>query len=161
MRQDLHERRWSTLGRLLGFGWIAVHSRVIAKVRARGFTDLADAHFALTRSMDHAGTRVTTLARRAGASKQAMSSLVSSMESMGYVRRHPDPADGRAVLVRYTRRGMALARALVDAAQETENELRAEIGDRNLRQLKRSLQAFLDRAMPGHTRGWPPRNDAP
>ncbi|MCB9845198.1 MAG: MarR family transcriptional regulator [Phycisphaeraceae bacterium] len=150
----LRDQRWATLGRLLGFGWIVVHRRVVAKVRARGFDDLADAHFALTRCMDYGGTRVSELARRAGASKQAMSSLASSMESMGYVQRCPDPTDGRAVLVRYTRRGMSLARTLVEAARETEEELRALAGDETVGELKRALGAFLDAAMPGHEAGW-------
>lgn len=154
-QRRLQEQRWDTLGRLLGFGWIAVHRRVIEKVRARGFTDLADAHFTLTRCLDYEGTRVTALARRAGASKQAMSSLVSSMESMGYLRREADPDDGRAILVRYTRRGMALASALVESAQETEVELREQVGAKNVRELKRALLTFLDAAMPQHARGWP------
>lgn len=153
-RSTLQEERWATLGRLLGFAWIAVHRRVMAKVRRHGFTDLADAHFTLTRSMDYEGTRVTALARRAGASKQAMSSLVSSMESMGYVHRVPDPADGRAVLVRYTRRGMELARAIVESARETEDEIRAEIGGGSLDELKQRLERFLDATMPGHASGW-------
>lgn len=154
-QQRLQEQRWASLGRLLGFSWMAFHSRVVAKVKKKGFHDLGEPHFKLTRSMDYAGTGITELARRAGVTKQAMSSLVRSMESMGYLEKIPDPADGRAVLVRYTRRGMRLAKALVQSAEQVENELREAVGDSAIDDVYACLGKMLDTILPEHDSGWP------
>lgn len=59
--------------------------------------------------------RITELAKREGVTQPAISLLVNRLENRGWVRREPDPADGRAVLVRVT-----------DAGVETWNQLRAE-----------------------------------
>ena len=49
--------------------------------------------------------RSPTLAERAQMTKQSMGELVRHLEAHGYVERMPDPADGRAKLVRATDRG--------------------------------------------------------
>ena len=54
------------------------------------------------------GTRLTELARRAGVTKQAMMVVVDELEVRGFVRRTPDPDDGRAKVVRLTARGRTL-----------------------------------------------------
>ena len=58
--------------------------------------------------LDDAGTRVSVLAERAQITKQSMAELVAHLERHGYVERVPDPADGRAKLVRATDRGRAV-----------------------------------------------------
>ena len=48
---------------------------------------------------------MSVLADRARMTKQSMTELVAHLERHGYVERVPDPADGRAKLVRATGRG--------------------------------------------------------
>ena len=71
-----------------------------------GHDDLRPTHcLNVFRFMDCDGTRPTTLARRAGMTPQAMSELVNYLEQRDYVRRVPDPTDGRGRVVVYADRG--------------------------------------------------------
>lgn len=68
------------------------------------------AHSRLFESLDADGTRLATLATRAQMTHQSMGELIDAMERAGYVERVPDPADGRARLVRLTPQGQAMMR---------------------------------------------------
>lgn len=62
-------------------------------------------HTSLFPFIELEGTRLTDLAARVGVSKQATGQLVEELEQMGVLERVPDPADGRAKLVRFSARG--------------------------------------------------------
>lgn len=49
--------------------------------------------------------RISELAEREGASQPGMTTLVNRLAAAGYVRRAPDPSDGRATLVHLTTQG--------------------------------------------------------
>lgn len=151
---SLQERRWASLGRLLGFAWGFFDRAVVEGVRARGFPDFLPPMATFTRSMDLAGTRVCVIAERAGVTKQSTSELVRLMVGAGYVRLAPDPSDGRAKLVRYTRRGRRLAQAIVATAEQLEKECRTALGAGRTDELKALLQALLDRRFPEHAGYW-------
>ncbi|MCD6640226.1 MAG: MarR family transcriptional regulator [Nocardioides sp.] len=88
----------------------------------------ASGHGAITRSqgrllagLDPEGSRLTTLAERARVSKQTALALVDRLVEAGYVVRVPDPADGRARLVRLT----ALGESLLPHARAAEEQVEA------------------------------------
>ena len=89
------------------------------------------------------GTRLTTLARRANMTPQAMGELVDELVEIGYVERRPDPSDGRAKLIVPTRRG----RAAIDAGRVTiegiEHRVTEILGERGHRELRRLLTRLL------------------
>lgn len=118
-----------------------LNERGIARVRAQpGLEALRTSHTNLFAHIDFAGTRLTELARRVGISKQAVAQLVDELETMGVVERVPDPADGRAKLIRYRSidgvpvltQGMAVLEAL-------ERELADAIGAETVAQLHAAL----------------------
>lgn len=89
------------------------------------------------------GSRPSELAARAGMSKQAMGKLVDELEQIGYVAKMPDPVDGRARLIRFTDRGLAL---LADSAAIVDGIWRdyaALIGTRRLKALRDELHDLL------------------
>lgn len=158
-RADLQQRRWASLGRLLGFASGTFNRRVIEEVRRRGHPEIRPPHSALTRSMDLHGTRITTLAERAGVTKQAMGKLVHGMRDLGYVEIDADPDDGRAKLVTYTDRGLQLATDIVEAAEAVEREFAAAIGKRRMRELRALLGDLVPRIVPKQVadeQGWGP-----
>ncbi len=78
-----------------------VNERCLEAVRAELGVPIRPAHTALFPHLDLDGTRQTALAARLGVSKQAVGQLVDELVSMGVLERVPDPADGRARLVRF------------------------------------------------------------
>ena len=89
------------------------------------------------------GTRLTDLAQRVGVSKQAAGQLVDELVELGVLERHPDPADGRAKLISFTRehgRDLFSGLALLG---EVEEELAEALGAQRWGELRRGLEALL------------------
>ena len=86
----------------------SAEGRIYEAVRHAGFTDVTVAQGRLAAGIDPDGTRLSVLAERAQVAKQTATALVDHLERSGYVERVPDPADGRARLVRLTDRGREL-----------------------------------------------------
>ena len=131
------------LGRLFLQAYRAVAITSITKLRARGHDRLTMAHTALLPHLDLAGTSVTTLAERAGMTKQSMRQLVLDLEKNGYLRRTPDPADGRATLVTFTEEGGRFLRDAEAIKQEMQVEYLAVLGPERLEELEQSLSALI------------------
>ena len=117
-------------------------------LRRRGHTT-RPVHFQAVANLPQAGARLTSLASRAGISKQAMGKLVEELEGIGYVERVPDPADGRARLVRFTKSGIALMRDSLVVIDEIWNEYEAILGPKKLVALRDSL-AKLNHGISSH-----------
>lgn len=124
-RQQIQHRREHHIGRLLLQAQRAFNARAIEKLNARGYAGLSVSHTALLPHIDPEGTRITTLAERTGMTKQGMGQLIADLERQGFVERAPDPADGRATLIRFTDAGW---RYLRDASA-VKTELEAEYSD--------------------------------
>src|SRR6185503_3809478 len=74
---------------------------------AQGFDDLGRSDGYVFRALAARATTVGELATRLGISKQGAAQIVDDMVARGYVRRRPDPTDGRAQLLSLTARGDA------------------------------------------------------
>ena len=85
------------------------------------------------------GIRPTTLAQRAGTTKQAIGQLVRELETRGYVEQVPDSTDTRAKIVRLTKRGVALYAACADARNELQATVIAKLGKVKVSRLRRDL----------------------
>src|SRR5512146_3013582 len=95
------------IGALLRVPAQAIHRRLIANLNAAGFDDVRLPHMAALQFPGPDGARPTTLAERAGMSKQAMTQLLGSLETLGYLKRAASADEGRARVVRFTPRGRA------------------------------------------------------
>jgi len=85
-----------------------------------GYTDISATHQAVFENLDPEGTRLTVLAARAGITHQSMGELVAELERRGYLERVADPTDGRARIVRLTRRGRQVVRVAVETIGQIE-----------------------------------------
>ena len=117
----------------------SAESRIYEAVRAAGFTDFTVAQGRLAAGIDPQGTRLSVLAERAQVAKQTATALVDHLERSGYVERVPDPADGRARLVRLTRRGMQVIPVARAEERVIEQEWTQHLGARRMRQLREAL----------------------
>ena len=127
------------IGALLRVPAEAIQRRIIKELNAAGFDELIMPHMAVFRFPGPDGVRPGVLAERAGMSKQAMNRLLGSLEDLGYLLRSDAPDEGRARIVRFTKRGHTAYAKAIDVLRDIEREWSQELGPRDLAQLKRLL----------------------
>jgi len=127
------------IGALLRVPAQAIHRRIINELNAAGFEELRVPHMAVLQFPGPDGSRPGLLAERAGMSKQAMNQLLRSLEGIGYLARSDAPDEGRARIVRLTKRGRAAYAKIHEILQEIEHEWSAELGPKHFSQLKALL----------------------
>ena len=132
------------IGALLRVPAQAIHRRIINELNAAGFEDLRVPHMAVLQFPGPDGVRPGTLAERAGMSKQAMNQLLRSLEGFGYIVRSDAPEEGRARIVRFTKRGRAAYGKVHDILRDIEREWSAELGPKDFAQLKELLSRVWD-----------------
>ena len=92
--------------------------------------------------VDRRGTHLTELAARAGITKQAMMQVLDDLESAGYLRRHPDPRDARAKVVRLTARGVRERAEARRAISGVDARVRRHLGGRRYDTLREALESL-------------------
>jgi DNA-binding MarR family transcriptional regulator len=117
----------------------ALIATMMAKLASLGFTDVTPAFSSLMPLLDATGARPSTLAQRAGITKQAISQLVRELETRGYVEQVPDSTDTRAKIVRLTKRGVALHAASAEVRLELQSVALAKLGKSRVSRLRRDL----------------------
>ena len=102
---DAETRAWAPLPPLLddvaGNGFADFHERL----REAGHRDIRQGHGCVFRFIHEGGSRLTDLAESSGLSKQSVGEVVDDLEKLGYVERAQDPQDGRAKVIKLTKRG--------------------------------------------------------
>ena len=142
---DLEAAKRASVGQLLFRCARRMNEQAIARVRAATGQPVRTAHTLLFPHIDLEGTRQTELARRLGVTNQSVGVLVDELVEMGALERVPDPADGRARLVRFVGGEGALLHGLGVLAG-LERELADEVGAERWAALHDALVA-LDRAL--------------
>ena len=127
------------IGALLRVPAQAIQRRIIADLNAAGFEELRLPHMAVLQFPGPDGVRPGLLAERAGMSKQAMNQLLGSLESLGYLVRSDAPDEGRARIVRLTKRGRAAYARIHDILSDIEREWSTELGPKRFAALKELL----------------------
>ncbi len=117
----------------------ALVATMMPEIVRHGFNGITPAFVSLMSLLDAAGIRPTTLAQRAGITKQAIGQLVRELEARGYVEQVPDRADTRAKIVRLTKRGVALHAACAEARLKLQSVVIAKLGKLKVSRLQRDL----------------------
>lgn len=107
---------------------------------AAGHDAIRHKHGAVFANLDRDGTRPSVLAQRAQMGKAAMGELVDELEVLGYVRREPDPTDGRAKLVVPTERALEVTTLVHAVNEEIERRYRRRLGAAGVRALREALE---------------------
>ena len=132
-------RRPENLAILLREPYRVGNQRLVERFAERGHPEVRGPHGNVFEYLDGDGTRVSVLAERAQITKQSMAELVYHLERHGYVERVPDPADGRAKLVRSTPRGEEIYAIARDFVTEIEAEWTERLGEEKIRRLREIL----------------------
>jgi DNA-binding MarR family transcriptional regulator len=109
------------------------------RLEAVGYPELRPTHFRLLRYPGIDGVRPTELARRLGASKQAINPLLNDLERWGYIERRPDTADQRGRVLWLTDRGHELMTTIKRLHAEIEADWKSELGSRRYAMLRSGL----------------------
>ena len=140
---DIEDAKRASLGQVLFKCARLFNEQAIARLRERTGLPLRTAHTALLPHVDFDGTRLTELARRMSVSKQAVHQLVGEMEAMGALERVPDPTDGRARLIRFSKAGMQGMFAGLEVLEQLRREAEGELGIERTARLHQDLLALL------------------
>jgi DNA-binding MarR family transcriptional regulator len=127
------------IGALLRVPSEAIHRRIIRELNAAGFNELSLPHMAVFRFPGPDGARPGVLAERAGMSKQAMNRLLGTLEDLGYLVRSDATDEGRARIVRFTKRGHAAWAKALEVLRHIEREWNDELGPKDFSKLKEIL----------------------
>jgi DNA-binding MarR family transcriptional regulator len=115
------------LATLMFIAYRQMNDRVIRAMRDEGF-DVTVAQTRIGQRIADGGSRLTDLAEQAQVTKQTASLLVTALERQGLVERVPDPADGRASLIRFTRKGRAASQRAQEVVMGVEQEWNDHLG---------------------------------
>jgi len=156
---EIRERRENNIGRLLLRAYRAFGALATEKLRARGHEGLGITHTSLLPHITIEGTRLTTIAKLAGMTKQAAAEVLRDLEEQGYLERVVDPQDQRAVLVRFTREGWRFLRDAYETKVEIEEEYASILGSgtRSLDELRRALSAIIAHGAQDHEKPVTPK----
>src|SRR5260370_20338773 len=116
----------------LGFLWAKALQRwnelLAAGFRQAGFGEVRPAYGSVLLPLFEAdGLRLGELAGRSRLSKQAMTTLVRTLEARGLIRRRPDPDDGRAARVYLTPRARRFQATAEDVLATLDRRVRQRL----------------------------------
>ncbi|MCV6962997.1 MarR family transcriptional regulator [Mycobacterium intermedium] len=89
------------------------------------------------------GLHASELAARLGVTRQAVAQGVAELDRYGYVTRVANPADARSRIIELTPRGRQALRVMRSSALEQERRWEQILGERRLRDLRKTLQMLL------------------
>jgi len=115
---------------------------VLERLAEKGFGDAKFGHGFIVQGLLAGDRTVTELAQRLGISVQAVSKTVHEMESLGYIERTRDAADGRARKLALSARGLANLAEARRARLETMSRLERRLGRRQTREALELLRTL-------------------
>jgi DNA-binding MarR family transcriptional regulator len=121
-----------------------MEDRIFRAIQQAGFDDWTLAQVRVFQRIAPDGSRLTDLADQAQVSKQSAGVLVDQLERLGYVRRVPDPTDGRARLIVIEERGRRAAEVAIATSAEIVAEWTAYLGTRNFALLHQILDQLRE-----------------
>ena len=143
---NLEASRQRHLGRLLLNAHRGFTGRMMRKLSARGYENsgITQSHVNVMAHIEMNGTHITTIAERTGITKQVAGQLLRDLEAQGFVEYVADPADRRAMLIKFTAAGVAMLRDSMEVKSEIEAEYIAVLGLERYRELEETLFMLIE-----------------
>jgi DNA-binding MarR family transcriptional regulator len=132
----------------------AFQAHMVESAHQRGRPDLKPWHNAVFAHLGDTPRRAADLATAAGMTRQSMGELVRELVGLGILEMVPDPDDGRAKLVTFSKEGKRFASAGFRHLRAIEDRLTTEFGDdyeAARRVLERIAEVLAD--IPGTAQG--------
>lgn len=135
----MDDEQLADLGVLLFIPYRYMEDRIFRAIQDAGFDDWTLTQCRVFQRVAPNGSRLTDLADQAQLTKQSTGVLVDQLENLGYVRRVPDPTDGRARLIVIEKRGQRVVSVAKATADEILSEWKSYLGTRNFALLQQIL----------------------
>ena len=127
-REEIEAARQESLGRLLLNAHRTFMSIFLEKMRQQGVDQRINASLTnIMINIPSSGIRIADIAEATNMTRQSVSQFVNELETIGYVERIPDPADGRAVLIRFSTEGLVVMRYALQVKHEIESEVAKQL----------------------------------
>jgi len=139
---------------LLGCAFRQVIDDLHRDLAARGYAEARPIHGFVLQAIGPQGATISELGRRLGVSKQAAAKTVRTLETAGYLSRHPGIDDGRVVLLRRTAHGdemLALSARFFEARMR---EWRRVLGEERFDAMVETLAVIGGGTSLGDFPGW-------
>jgi DNA-binding MarR family transcriptional regulator len=135
------------LATLMFVAYRAMDDEVIRAMHESGYrVTVAQARLAQRIAAD--GSRLTDLAEQAQVTKQTASLLVAALEKEGMVERVPDPADGRARIIRFTPKGRNASERAREVVMRVEQDWNEHLGPELATALRQALSKLREKTDP-------------
>ena len=132
----------SLVGRLR-VAYDLAREEMLALVHAAGHPHVTGAMITLFRLKGIDQRRPGDIAVTARLSKQATNDFLRELERLRYVERHPDATDGRARIMKLTKRGHELDAAVWEAGRTVEQRWGARIDGKRMATFNQVLDEFI------------------
>ena len=143
-KNGMDDAQPTDLGVALFIPYRYMEDRIFRAIQDAGFDDWTLAQARVFQRIAAGGSRLTDLADQAQMSKQSAGVLVDQLEHLGYVRRAPDPTDGRARLIVIEQRGRRAVEVATATLDEIFSEWKAYLGTRNFTLLHQILDQLRE-----------------
>jgi DNA-binding MarR family transcriptional regulator len=139
------ETDWRPLPGLLAQVKALAVQDLFSRMADAGFDDVREGHGCVFGFVDlDQGSRLTDVAERARLTKQAVGEAVAELEQLGYVKRVPDPADGRAKIITFTERGREAALTGRRMFAEIEDEWAERFGKERIADMRAAAEEIAE-----------------
>jgi DNA-binding MarR family transcriptional regulator len=132
--------QWTPLPALLddlvGHSFAEFHTRM----QEAGHGSIRQGHGCVFRFIHEGGSRLTDLAESSGLSKQAVGEVVDNLEALGYVERAQDPQDGRAKVIKLTKRGADAQHTALGIFDDIERQWKERYGAERVATMRQLLE---------------------
>lgn len=139
---SVDQRVPSLVGRLR-VAYDLARDEMLALIREAGHPDVTSGMITLFRLAGIDQRRPGEIAVTARLSKQATNDFLRELERLSYLERHADPKDGRARIIKLTKRGHELDAAVWEAGRKVEQSWTARIGGKRLSTFNEVLDELI------------------
>ena len=138
------QRKYKNTGAYLRELYDSLVANLHQQLADEGYGEISPSHGLVFQYLEEGGSRITTLAARAGMTKQSMSALVYQLEDYGYLKRKPDPEDARAILFYFTAKGQALKTRGQNLNYEFEQKWEQTLGPEQYKKFREMIQKLAE-----------------
>ena len=123
-----------------------INGYIISRLADEGVTGLAPSHGSIFIVLYHDGPQpMLALSEKINRDKSTMTVLIRKLESLGYVEREPDPADGRSSIIHLTEKGFKFRVTFEQISNELIERIWGDTPAKERRKLDEELKRMLER----------------